>query len=122
MIYSSNTPVFSVGLGTLKGYKAKLYKEDELIFYIARPVPYALRSHVKAELERLVQHKIIEPISFSDWAAPIVPVMKPDKSVWIFGDFKLTINRVSKLDRHPIPKVEDLFVKLSESGSDFFKT
>ena len=56
---------------------------------------------------------IIQPISFFDWATIIVPVMKPDKSVWIFGDFKLTVNRVSKLDRHPIPKVEDLFVKLS---------
>ena len=109
--YSS---VFSEGLGTLKGYKAKLYvKEDKPIFCKARPVPYALRSHVEAELERLVQHKIIEPISFSDWAAPIVPVMKSDKSVRICGDFKLTVNRVSKLDRHPIPKVEDLFAKLS---------
>ena len=101
------SPVFSEGLGTLKGYKAKLYvKEDKPIFCKARPVPYALRSHVEAELERLVQHKIIEPISFSDWAAPIVPVMKSDKSVRICG-------RVSKLDRHPIPNVEDLFAKLS---------
>ena len=56
---------------------------------------------------------IIQPISFFDWATIIVPVMKPDKTVWIFGDFKLTVNHVSKLDRHPIPKVEDLFVKLS---------
>ena len=49
--YSS---VFSEGLGNLKGYKAKLYvKEDKPIFCKARPVPYALHSHVEAELERL---------------------------------------------------------------------
>ena len=57
---------------------------------------------------------------FSDWAAPIVPVMKPDKSTRICGDFKLTVNKVSKLDRHPIPKVEDLFSTLS-GGTAFTK-
>ena len=29
------------------------------------------------------------------------------------GDFKVTVNRVSKLDRYPIPKIEDLFAKLA---------
>ena len=42
--------------------------------------------------------------TFVDWAAPIVPVMKQDKSVRICGDFKLAVNRPCKLDRHPIPK------------------
>ena len=32
----------------------------------------------------------------------------------ICGDFRLTVNPVSKLDRYPIPKVEDLFAKLSK--------
>ena len=40
-------------------------------------------------------------------------MIKSDKSVRICGDFKLTVHHVSKLDRHPIPKVEDLFAKLS---------
>ena len=100
--------------GTLKGYQAKLHiKEGQPIFCKALPVPNALRAQVESELERLVQCKIIQPISFSDWAASIVPVMKPDKSVRICGDFKLTVNRVFLLDCHPIPKVEDLFAKLS---------
>ena len=51
-----------------------------------------------------------------EWASPIVPVVKPDKkSVRICGGFKQTVNRVAKLDRYPIPKVEDLFVKLTGS-------
>ena len=109
--YSS---VFSEILGTLKGCKAKLYvNSDTPIFCKARPVPYALRSQVETELENLVQRRIIEPIPYSDWAAPIVPVMKADKSIRICGDFKLTVNRVSKLDRYPIPKIEDLFTKLT---------
>ena len=57
---------------------------------------------------------IIEPLQFSEWASPIVPVVKSDKkSVRICGDFSLTVNRVSKLDKYPIPKIEDLFAQLS---------
>ena len=103
------------GLGTLKGFKAKLYVNNtKPIFCKARPVPYAIRSQVEAELEKLVKQKILEPVPFSDWAAPIVPVMKADKkSIQICGDFKLTLNRVCKVERYPIPKIEDLFAKLS---------
>ena len=30
----------------------------------------------------------------------------------ICGDFSVTVNPVSKLDRYPIPKIEDLFARL----------
>ena len=47
--------------------------------------------------------------------APIVPVLKRDKSsVRICGDFRLTVNPVSKLDAYPIPKVDDLFAMLKK--------
>ena len=39
---------------------------------------------------------------------------KDCKSVRICGDFSVTVNPVSKLDRYPIPKVEDLFARLSK--------
>ena len=39
-------------------------------------------------------------------------VKKDRKSVRICGDFSVTVNPVSKLDRYPIPKVEDLFARL----------
>ena len=52
-----------------------------------RTVPYALRPKVEQGLERLQQAGVIEPVQFSEWAAPIVPVMKKDGSVWICGDY-----------------------------------
>ena len=65
-------------------------------------------------MDRLVAEGIIEPVQFADWAVPIVPVLEQDKvSVRICGDFKLTINQASKLDRYPIPRIEDLFAKLA---------
>ena len=61
-----------------------------------------------------MEEETLEPVEHSEWASPIVAVLKPDKqSVRICGDFKQTVNPVSKLDRYPILKVEDLFAKLS---------
>ena len=67
-----------------------------------------------AELGCLVNKGTLEPVQFSDWAAPIVVVLKSDKSsICICSDFKQTVNPVSKLDKYPIPKVEDLFATLA---------
>ena len=50
-----------------------------------------------------------------------MPVVKSDgKSLPICGDFKLTINQASKLDRYPIPNVEDFLAKLT-GGKAFTK-
>ncbi|MDD9818931.1 MAG: RNase H-like domain-containing protein, partial [Gammaproteobacteria bacterium] len=114
--------VFRKGLGTLRGYKAKIYVDKQATprFCKARSVPYSLRVKVEEELDRLVQEGILEPVQFSEWAAPIVPVIKPDKSVRICGDFKLTVNQASKLDRYPIPRIDDLFATLA-GGESFTK-
>ena len=50
-------------------------------------MPYALRRKVEAELERLEKEEIIAPVQFSDWATPIVPVLKDDGTVRICGDY-----------------------------------
>ena len=71
-----------------------------------------MKSKVKEELNCLVAEGTLEPVQTSEWPSPIVPVIKPDKSVRICGDFKQTVNPVSKLDKYPILKVEDLFVQL----------
>ena len=115
--------VFQAELGTLRGYEAKIHVEPgaKPRFCKARTVPYALRKKVEQELERLTKEGIIEPIQFADWAAPIVPVMKKDgTSLRICGDFKVTVNQVSKLDKYPIPKIDDLFAQLA-GGKRFTK-
>ena len=45
---------------------------------------------VEKELEHLVTEGILKPISHSEWAAPIVPIIKPDNSVCVCGDYKQT--------------------------------
>ena len=122
-LLSKYSDVFDGNLGKLVGNEAKICV-DPLVqprYCPARTVPYALRDSVEAELQRLQEKEIIEPVKFADWAAPIVPVLKADKkSIRICGDFKQTVNAASKLDRYPIPKIEDLFAKLS-GGKTFTK-
>ncbi|BHF70237.1 hypothetical protein SprV_0301328700 [Sparganum proliferum] len=78
-------------------------------FFKARTVPYAVAPKVEEELDRLQKADIIEPVQYSEWAAPIVPVLKSDGSVRICGDYKLTINSATKLSPYPLPRIEDLY-------------
>ena len=114
-ILAKHQNVFGKGLGHLRGYNAKIHVEQEAVpkFMKARPVAYAIKEKIEKELDRLMSLGILEPIQFSEWASPIVSVLKSDGSVRICGDFKVTLNSVSKLDRHPIPRIEDLFATLS---------
>lgn len=111
------------GLGELKGHKAKIVVDPNAQprYCKARLVPYALREKIDQELDRLQSEGIIEPVQFAEWAAPVVPVLKQDKkSLRLCGDLKLTVNKASKLDKYPIPKIEDLFAQLA-GGKSFSK-
>ena len=115
--------VFNAELGTLEGYEAKLHVDPAANprFYKAQSVPYSLKDMIKKKLDRLVNVGIIEPVQFADWAALIVPVLKSDgKSVRICGDFKLTVNQAAKVDKYPVPKIQDLFAQVG-GGKKFTK-
>lgn len=75
---------------------------------------------MEQELERLLEEKIIQPVKFSDWAAPIVPVLKPDTIARICGDYKLTVNKVSPIEQHPLPRMEDIIAGLT-GGKQYTK-
>ena len=79
--------VFGPGLGTLKGYQAKIHVDPKAIprFNPARTVPNALRDKVDKELQRLQDNGVLEPVEVADWAAPIVVVLKHDKLNVRFG-------------------------------------
>ena len=86
----------------------------------ARSVPHTLRDKVSAELECLFKANIIEPVEFSDWAAPIVPMLKRDGSLRICEDYKQTVNQVAVPDKYPLPKVDDPLALLV-GGESFTK-
>ena len=75
---------------------------------------------VEADLDRLEKQGVIKPVQFSDWTALIVPVIKRDGTVWIHGDYKLTVNKAGKLEVYPLPRIEDLLASLA-GGKTFTK-
>ena len=113
-VHQKHSSLFQKKLGKLEGMKATIVvpSDDQPQFFKPRPIPYALKQKVELKLDCL-QKGVITPVQYSDWAAPIVPVLKSDGSVRICGDYKVTVNRESKLDAYPLPRVEDLFTVLS---------
>ena len=114
--------LFSDELGLIKGTLARFEVDanTQPKFCCTRLVRYALHSKVEAELECLERSNIITPVTFSKWAAPIVPALKQDGKVRICGDYKLTLNQATKTDPYPLPRIEDLFTSLSK-GKSFSK-
>ena len=112
--------LFEEGLGSLKEITAKTNIDPTAkpIFHKARPVPYALREKIEQDLDRLEKAETFQPIQHSEWATPVVPVFKQDGTVRVCGDYKLTINKVSKLDGYPILKLDVIYTKLA-SGQTF---
>ena len=106
----------------MKDVEVKIELKDNVSprFCKARPVPYAIREEVEREIERLVEQGIYEPVKYSDWACPIVPVRKDNGEIKVCGDYKQTIKPRTKCDTYPVPKTEDLLAALN-GGQKFSK-
>ena len=114
--------IFTDDLGTIKAHCATLHVKqgEKPKFFKAQSVPYAVKGAIADELDRLEQEGILERVTHSEWATPIVAVPKPDGRFRICGDFKVTVNQVLHVDQYPLPKVEDLFATLA-GGRKFTK-
>ncbi|KRY82815.1 Transposon Ty3-I Gag-Pol polyprotein [Trichinella pseudospiralis] len=86
----------------------------------ARKVPFALREKIDAELDKLVEQGVLEPVDHPVWSTPIVTPVKPDGTVRICGDYKCTINKALRKHAYLIPAVNQLLASLS-GGKVFAK-
>lgn len=114
--------VFSDGIGTIKGLSGTLHVKDGATpkFCKARSVPYAFTAKVEQELDNLEQQGIITKVTTSDWATPIVPVIKANGSVRICGDYKVTVNPALNTEQYTMPKMDDMLATL-EQGQTYSK-
>ena len=76
-------------------------------------MPYSLKPKVEAELDYLERSGVTTKVTHSEWATPIVPVVKRNNSVRICGDFKTAVNPVLQIDQHPLPRIDDIFATLA---------
>ena len=114
--------LFSEKLGCLKHLKGTLLLKENATpkFCKARALPYSLRDKVEYQLDKLVNEGILEPVNWSEWATPIVPVLKKDGSVRLCGDFKITLNPNLNVQQYPLPKIDDILTTLT-GGKRFSK-
>ena len=90
-------------LGPIRHFEAKLRVKEGATskFHKPRNVPFATKEIISKELDRLEAERAIEKFNYSEWAAPLVPVPKPDGRVRLCGDYKITINPVLEEDQYP---------------------
>ena len=114
--------VFKDELGLIKGVSAKTHVDPTARpwFHKSRSLPQVLRAKVQQELTRLEKKGVITQVQFSDWAAPVVPVIKRNGSVRICGDYKVTTNLATNVDSYPLPKIDHLLASLGQ-GKVFSK-
>lgn len=105
---------FRAELGRVTSVQATFSIDNSIArFCKSRPVLHVMREKVSAELENLEKQGIIEGTPHSDWATPIVPVIKADGvSLRICGNFHTTANAALKTEWYPIPRIEDMYATL----------
>ena len=95
------------------GYEAEIHLEDNAtpIFYKPYEVPFSIREKVSRKLDDMQREDIIVPIKHSDWASPVVTVPKPDGSLRLCMDCKVTVNKVIKNEHYPLPNINDVLTQ-----------
>ena len=61
---------------------------------------------------------MLTKVESSDCATPVIPVLKPDGTVRIFSDFKVTLNQYLDVPEYPMPISKELLTKLN--GGELF--
>ena len=98
----------------IKGFDADLVLKSEIpIFKKAYDVPYRLRDKVLEHLTKLEHEKVITPIKTSQWASPVIVVMKKNNEIRLVIDCKVSVNKLIIPNTYPLPTAQDVFAGLA---------
>ena len=105
--------LFDDTLGTWKGKPYKIELWDSVKPYHARPysIPHFYEQTFRAEVEQLCKVGVLRCINRLEWAAPTFLTPKKDRTVRFLSDFR-ELNKRIKRKPYPIPKIQDLLLKL----------
>ena len=78
-----------------------------------RRMPFAVRQEVARQLCNMQKAGVIEPSS-SPWSSPVVMVRKKDGTLRFCVDYR-ELNKITKRDTYPLPRVDDLLDQLGSS-------
>lgn len=98
----------------IQGFEADLVlKEDRPIFKKSYTVPLRMKEKVIDHLNSLENSGIITPIKVSEWASPVVAIVKKDNDIRLVVDCKVSINKLIVPNTYPLPLAQDIFATLS---------
>ncbi|GFT98764.1 uncharacterized protein K02A2.6 [Trichonephila clavipes] len=122
-----NVPITNRAKVFVSSLSAKLYQllknllaPDIPSDQTVRTVPFALKGRVENEIDRLEKEGIIEKVDSSEWATPVVPVVKSDGSIRLCADYSVTLNPNLIVPQHPSPRLDEIFGSLN-GGKQFTK-
>jgi hypothetical protein len=69
---------------------------------------------MEREIKKLLDAHIIIPLRYSEWIVNLVPVRKKNGEIRLCIDFR-NLNRCSRKDNYPLPKMEHILQKVSGS-------
>ncbi|GFT85779.1 uncharacterized protein K02A2.6 [Trichonephila clavipes] len=111
-----NVPIANRAKVFVSSLSAKLYQllknllaPDIPSDQTVRTVPFALKGRVENEIDRLEKEGIIEKVDSSEWATPVVPVVKSDGSIRLCADYSVTLNPNLIVPQHPLPRLDEIF-------------
>ena len=105
--------LFDGTLGRWRGapYDIELVEGAKPYHARAYPVPKAYERTLRDEVERLCQVGVLKKVNRSEWGAPTFIIPKKDGTVRFINDFR-ELNKRIKRKPYPIPKIQDLLMKL----------
>ncbi|XP_062698523.1 uncharacterized protein K02A2.6-like [Aedes albopictus] len=97
-------------------YEADLvFTSDQPIFRKPYQVPYKIKDKFLNHLDSLEKQGIITPIKASEWAAPVIAIIKKDNDLRMVIDCKVSLNKVLLPNTYPLPLAQDIFASLAGS-------
>lgn len=108
--------LFSKELGLCNKTKVQLQllPESKRIFRKSRPVPFAACAAIEEEILRLQHLGIFTPVSYAEFAAPIVVVKRKNTGkVRICGHYSTGLNNVLVPNKFPLPTPDNIFTSLT---------
>ena len=85
-----------------------------------RRLPYALRTKLEEELERLLSAGCIEP-STSPYSSGLVLVRKKDGGLRVCVDYR-AINKITVPDQYPMPRIDELIDTVGRCKGRYFSS
>ncbi|XP_055604884.1 uncharacterized protein K02A2.6-like [Uranotaenia lowii] len=96
------------------GHEADLhFKPEQPIFKKAYQVPYKIKEKFLDHLTMLEGQGVITPIESSEWASPVIAIVKKDGGIRMVIDCKVSLNKILIQNTYPLPLAQDIFASLA---------